>query len=295
MKTPIFIMGTQRSGTTLLTRVLSAHPTMFIQNEAHLPTIFRHGSDKKKIIQGIKEQVEFLRGVPFSELVPDEDKMVWGLKDPQLTEYIDDLKGFLADTKFIIIVRDGRGVTNSYMENKWGLGTNAYTGALRWKREVEQQEAFMQEAPEKFLYIRYEDLVADLEGTIKKVCSHLEIEFHPSLLEYDKSQSHYVKRRENAHTYSKPNKALAEKWQKKLTPFEINVIEHVAGDTLKRNGYELVGSPIKLSALQRFYFNLHQKIIGEIQIQYRWRKSIVTSYFRRRKRLKAQAQQAGQS
>jgi hypothetical protein len=59
-----------------------------------------------------------------------------------------------------------------------------------------------------------------------------------------------------------------------LSQFEIDVVENVAGDLLEKLGYKKIGQPVKLSKLQLFYFKWHQKIIGEIQIQYRWRQAM---------------------
>jgi len=53
MKAPIFIMGTQRAGTTLLTRIMSAHPQMFVQNELDLPEIFGHQRSKAELISAM--------------------------------------------------------------------------------------------------------------------------------------------------------------------------------------------------------------------------------------------------
>lgn len=281
MKMPIFIMGTQRSGTTLLTRILSAHPSVFIQNELELEKIFVKGLKKDELVKAIADQIQTRINFSLVDKLLDDNSFVWGLKDPQLTEHIDELKQFVPDTKFIIILRDGRGVTSSYMENKWGLGTNAYTGALRWKQEVEQQEAFMSEIDGSCFCLRYEDLVADLKGVMEKVCKFLNIEFHPELVEYDKKESNDEKRRENVNTYFKPNIKIAEKWRKKLSDYEINVIESVAGDALRRNGYELIGRPLTLSKARIAYYKLHQKIIGGMQLRYRWRKSQLEAYLKK--------------
>lgn len=272
MLSPLFIMGTQRSGTTLLTRILSAHPEVFIQNELDLPKVFEDSSSTEAVIKGIEKQVYIENGSELANLV--KAAPIWGLKDPQLTEYIDVLRNFLPASKFIIIVRDGRGVTNSYMENKWGLGTNAYYGAQRWKREVEQQLEFMSEMPENFLFIRYEDIVTNFKPTLEQVCQFLECSLAPEMLEYDKQASYYNVQRENVHTFKKPDKTLSEKWKFKLSQFEIDVVENVAGDLLEKLGYKKIGQPVKLSKLQLFYFKWHQKIIGEIQIQYRWRQAM---------------------
>lgn len=279
-------MGTQRSGTTLLTRVLSAHPSIFIQNELDLPKVFEDSSSNESVINGIKKQLYVEADTSLDDKLNQQPELLWGLKDPQLTEYIDVLRGFLPESKFIIIVRDGRGVTNSYMENKWGLGTNAYYGALRWKREVEQQLAFMAESPENFLFIRYEDLIDNLEEQVEKVCTFLGQKISDKMLNYEQQASDYGKQRENINTFKKPDKKLAEKWRSRLSRFEINVVEHVAGELLEQLGYEKIGKKISLSSLQLFYFKWHQKIIGEIQIQYRWRKSAWKSHFEQRERRK---------
>lgn len=272
MKAPIFIMGTQRSGTTLLARILSAHPAVFIQNELDLPRIFGKGLNKNEIINSIAKQIKGRGDYLLEDKLINNSDFIWGLKDPQLTEHISELRQFLPDTKFIIIVRDGRGVANSYIENKWGLGTNVYCGARRWKREVEEQESFMSEAPESFLILRYEDLIIDLEGAMHNVCDFLDIEFDSILMTYDKENSYIKTTRESMNSYNKPNRELAEKWKKRLSLFEVSVIETVAGDLLKKYNYSLIGHTVKLSKIRVFYYKLHQRIVGEIQIQYRWRK-----------------------
>ncbi len=273
MTSPIFIMGTQRSGTTLLTRILSAHPSIFIQNELDLPKIFQGANSPEEIIENINKQLFIETGQSLEQVLSSKVEPIWGLKDPQLTEYIPQLRTLLPHSKFIIIVRDGRGVTNSYMENKWGLGTNAYYGAQRWLREVKEQQNFMAESPDNFFFVRYEDIIDNLELSLKNICQFLGEKFSQDVLNYDKKTSNYKQQRENVHTFKQPDKKLAEKWKNRLSNFEINIVEHVAGDLLEQLDYKLVGKKIDLSNWQLFYFKWHQKIIGEIQIQYRWRKS----------------------
>lgn len=270
---PVFIMGTQRSGTTLLTRMLSAHSHIFVQNELPLIKVFVGDRSKNTIIEKISEIIKRKHGFSVDELVSDKGIKCWGLKDPQLTEYIEDLKAFLPGSKFIIIVRDGRGVANSYIENKWGLGTNAYTGALRWKKEVQQQKAFMKLAPENFMLIRFEDLVTDMPNNLMKVCEFLNIEYSDTMLNYHKSDAAYVANKENINTQRKPDVQLANKWQQRLTKKQIDIIEYAAGDELNANNYTLQGQNITLSPIAMFYYKLHQKIVGEWQLQFQLKRA----------------------
>lgn len=291
MKAPIFILGTQRSGTTLLTRALSAHPKIFIKNELSVQRIFTHGCTKSSILESIKTQISESYDLPIHELLQKENKATWGLKDPELTNYIPLLEQFIPESKFIIIIRDGRGVVNSYKHNKWGLGTNAYTGTLRWIREVEEQLAFLKKHPKNVIMIRYEDLVTDMEQSLIKVCEHIEEDFHPAMLDYSKNKQYIKRTRENIHTEKAPDIELSKKWRRELSEKEINIIETIASDLLEQLGYNAVGSKVHLSKATKLYYVLHQRIIGELQLQYRWRKSQMTSLLRNRKNKKTGSSQ----
>jgi hypothetical protein len=281
---PVFLLGTQRSGTTLLTRILSAHPQIYIQNELELPNIFNGENSTDSVIQNIKKEIEQTHGISIDDMLAKEECKIWGLKDPQLTNHIDILRNFLPHAKFIIIVRDGRGVANSYIENKWGLGTNAYSGAERWKREVEQQIDFMNEYPDNFLFIRFEDMVKDLKTTMINVCDHLKLPFDETMLEYNKEASYYEVKPENKNTFKKPDIKLAEKWTNKLTSHQIDVIENVAGELLLKLKYPIIGKTIKISFVERLFYKVHQAIAGEIQLQYKWRRFRIKDYLRDRKK-----------
>lgn len=271
MQSPIFLLGTQRSGTTLLGRMLSAHPDVFIKNELHMRSVFTPGASRADIEQNIDRIIQRDVGKSIAQLLEDDGKKIWGLKDPELTSHLDAIKQFLPDARFIIITRDGRAVVNSYIENKWGLGTNAYTGALRWRREVESQLAFQAEHPYKVFRISYEDLITDQEATLRSVCKFLGLSFSDTMMNHEEQKSYVSKNRENIHTFRAPDPELARKWRKRLSPHQVRIIESVARDTLTKLGYEPEHEPYQPPGWMVAYYKVHQAILGEIQIQYRWR------------------------
>ena len=265
---PIFLVGTQRSGTTLLTRILSAHKDVFIQNELPLQTIFTENVSREQIVENIDKHFQIRYNEHIDSFLEKSNKIAWGLKDPQLTEHLEALEQFIPESKFIIIVRDGRGVVNSYIENKWGLGTNAFTGALRWKKEVDLQVKFAEKHPKSCLIVRFEDLIEDQHTQLLKICDHLEINFDKSMLDYHKEKMKYVPNKQNINTNKAPDAELASKWKKKLTDKQIDIINTYAGDTLTKFRYIEQKSHLDLGALRIFLYKFHQLFLGEVQIQY---------------------------
>lgn len=281
----LFILGTQRSGTTLLTRILSSHPHFFVQNEGlpvmKLFSLTRSVDDIKTNFN--KQFYKSGHRDSINNFLKRKKVESWGYKDPQLTEYLESLELIInaseSTTKFVLIIRDARGVVNSYIDNKWGLGTNAYTGALRWKQEVQDQLNFMEKYPDLFFLIRFEDLLQDMEASIRAVCKHIDLEYDPSMLLYHQKKAQFKQKRENKNTNSKPDNAIAQKWKKSLSQHEVDIIEHVAGDELSRLGYEVSDNHISISEIEKFYYRMHQKIIGWMQLQYRWRKAAISDFF----------------
>ncbi len=272
---PLFILGTQRSGTTLLARILSSHKDIFIQNEISVEKVFEGVNDPAKMLSLMDVQIQERHGDSLEDVLQKEGKSVWGVKDPELTYHLEKLEQFIPESKMLLILRDGRGVVNSYMENKWGLGTNAYTGAIRWKEEVEQLLDFAERHKEQVLVVRFEDLITGMEAELRRICSHFGVEFDPEMLKYDKKKAMFKENPHNVNTNKAPDITLAEKWQSRLSPREVGIIEYVAGDTLKAHGYELAGEKVCPSAIERAYYLVHQKIIGEIQLQWQWRRSLI--------------------
>lgn len=280
----LFILGTQRSGTTLLARVLSSHPHYFVQNEGiHIKEIFSSARSLDEIKTNFNNQFcKDHNGDYINDFLKRKKVKSWGYKDPQLTEYLESLELILNEseckTKFVIIVRDARGVVNSYIDNKWGLGTNAYTGALRWKQEIQDQLNFIEKYSNLCLLIRFEDLLQNMESIIRTVCNHIDLEYVPSMMQYHQKKAEFKEKRENINTNKKPDNSIAQKWKKSLSQREIDIIEHVAKDELVQLGYEVSNNQVSISEIEKFYYQIHQKIIGEIQLQYRWRKAAIAEY-----------------
>ena len=69
----IILLGTQRSGTTLLTRMLSAHSAIFIQNEISVEQVFKD-SIPENIVERCNEQIKKRHGKSIVELLKNENK-----------------------------------------------------------------------------------------------------------------------------------------------------------------------------------------------------------------------------
>lgn len=285
MHSPIFLIGTQRAGTTLLGKMLSAHRDLYIHNEVPMARVFKPGASRDQIFHEIDQCVLRRHGQTIEQLLKSEGKSVWGLKDPQLTEHLPALKQFLPEARFIIIIRDPRAVVRSYIENAWGLGTNCYTGALRWQREVQEQLEFEQELPGKVIRVRYEDLILQQRETLARVCEFIGVEFDETMLDYASKKSFVSNNRQSVNTFRAPDPAIVTKWKQELTSHEIRVINTVCGDLMEQLDYREEPGVTTIPGWLKLWYRLHQRVIGEIQIQYRWR---IGTYVRNFKNRRAQ-------
>ena len=244
--------------------------------------MFPGKSSREEILRAICNLIEDDHGQPLDALLREQGKSLWGLKDPELTAFLQELETYFTDHKFVIIVRDARAVVDSYMRNKWGLGTTAYTGALRWLKEVAAQMEFADRHHDRVHILRYEDLITDPEHELTILSEFIGLGYSTDMMEYYKKPTTYHRTRENAATFARPEPKHIDKWTNRLTRREVAIIDGVCGDRLRQMGYAVGADRHIPTGVERSYYLVHQKVIGELQIQYRWRMSVLREHIRKR-------------
>lgn len=121
-----------------------------------------------------------------------KDISLWGDKNNFYTQCVDTLIGLYPAARFLHIVRDGRDVAVSYREVMRSsssspyaphLNTDAGDIAAEWSDNVTRVEQSLSGiASSRRALVHYEDLVADPEAAMIKICEWLGLEFQPGML-----------------------------------------------------------------------------------------------------------------
>jgi hypothetical protein len=190
---PIFVVGCQRSGTTLLRLVLDSHPavacgpeTRFLESMTRIvgddwPRLARYGRDKPEWLASIADWY----GAMQDDYAHRRGKVRWADKTPRYALIMDFLDQLFPDAKFIHIIRDPRDVVLSHRKR---FGYVAAVKAVRkWPVYVATASATGQRlGPERYLEVRYEDLVADNDKELRRVFEFIDEPWDPIVLEYDR-------------------------------------------------------------------------------------------------------------
>ena len=182
----------------------------------------------------------------------------WGDKTPVYIESIGLIGAALEEqARFVHLIRDGRDVAVSRGARAVKRGreaTPARVEAETWRRRIEGARAEA-EGVAHYLELRYEDLIANAEGELRKVCGFIDLEFDPAMLAYHERASERLSEltdlpgkrgktrpgseRIAAHalTSEPPRADRVERWRSEMTRQEIADYEDVAGDLLAGLGY----------------------------------------------------------
>ncbi len=268
-----FILGTQRSGTTLLRLILNSHSKIAIPKES----VFLCPLLKKKYLNFfftknfLKSFGEYNSAIsvfkslydgyyrdyfsqPFKyekvtlrDLIDDiftsfsikEGKSIWGNKTTSFFSKIDLLHNLFPEAKFIHIVRDGRDVFDSRRRFDSKL-TNVAVCAIDWKYKLNCiEKSFKKISSKNKIVIRYEDLLDNPEKTLKSICSLLEIDYETSMLNFNITSQRYAATN-HSKLISKPlDKNNKYKWKNNLNNQEIKIFNLLAKNKIIKYNYEL--------------------------------------------------------
>ena len=283
-----FVVGVNRSGTTLLRMMLDAHPELTIPPETHfIPEVIRranHENTRRRLIRSITrhprwgdfglDEGEFRARAKqvrpltasgaircFYELYADKQgKPRWGDKTPAYMLSVQRIGRTLPEARFIHLIRDGRDVALSQTARALNEQPPPAEQAARWTKRIgkAREQAATLKGP-RYVEARYEDLVRDPEGTLRRVCEFIELPWDDAVLRYHEGAAARLTemagtlRAEGAHaeqaagyrianhapTTRPPDPAKLDKWRREMAPADVRAYEAVAGGLLAELGYEV--------------------------------------------------------
>ncbi|MCU7940415.1 MAG: sulfotransferase [gamma proteobacterium symbiont of Bathyaustriella thionipta] len=136
--------------------------------------------------------------------------------------------------KIIYLIRDGRGVVNSFLSK----GRPRKKSFSAWKKyNLRALKLFKKRVPEDALHIvRYEDFVENTAACVKNICSFLDVEFHPEMLDISRGKRHLVNG--NQTMYNRGKGLVADtKWLTELKPADEHYFYKKCGRLNQELGY----------------------------------------------------------
>lgn len=167
--------------------------------------------------------------------------VVVGDKDPKNIEFLPALHAAYPRARVLHIVRDPRAVLASRMDAAWSKSrpwaVHPLVQAAQWARGRRLGAALY--GP-RWLELRYEDLLADPEAVLRRVCAHLELDFDAAMLDFGGAARRLVDRSEESwkkDTFGPLQSGHADKWRARLRPGQAAWAEAACRRLMRTHGY----------------------------------------------------------
>lgn len=267
---PLFIVGMNGSGTTMLLECLGRHPKLYafpretrliphlyasrgrfgdlnddgnylkLWHEVRRLQIFRYvnGGNAVPLPGDWAEHPRSLTAVldaVFRYFAAQEGKSRWCEKTPQHVQHLDVLAQMFPDARFVHVVRDGRDCAASF-HRRWRRAPELTM--YRWKRVVrEARRQSVRLGPSRYLELRYEALTAEPELWLRRVCAFAGLDFDPSVLQstHRFMTAEAAGRRAPGETSVLPNSG---RWRHHFTARRRARLDRIGGAVLHELGYE---------------------------------------------------------
>lgn len=209
------IVGSPRSGTTLLRFMLDAHPDLAIPPETgFLGEASLWWKDSDPLGHFFHKLTTFPEDAPgWQDFgIPTEDlwrrlqaespttasdairlfyrmyaarcgKSRWGDKTPLYCRGMPAIEALLPEARFIHIVRDGRDVAISLRSRFFSPGRDMETQANYWRENVMSARSAATQC-RHYREVRYENLLQDTEDVLRNLCDFLQLAYCPDMLRY---------------------------------------------------------------------------------------------------------------
>ena len=201
----------------------------------------KHCRDHGEIYRAVFDYLAQLTGnTRWVQKIVDVEQGVRYMPDGHFVEIVRDPRDVLASKKRrrLAVWEPGRHQPEKVQRNHLVKAYDVLWDSLSWKALIHAGQRARTKIPGHFLTIRYEDLVANPEAHVREICSFLDLEFEPQMLnvswrnpaERDTGESDTNKRRGIGAS-------SVGKWQHVLTPAEIALCQWLLKGEMQRMGY----------------------------------------------------------
>jgi hypothetical protein len=285
-ETPFFVLGSPRSGTTLLRFILSSHPRIYIPPETGfipflpqkagaelslgevtrvLAQIGRLNRDWDDLVEDVPAfyqalpmpTLEYVLDALYRRKIAEHGVVRWGDKTPNYVLYIPLLSKIFGSAQFVHLIRDGRDATLS-AQKKWGAKSwymDNYYLLKNWVRAVEQgRRAGHTLGAGRYLEVRYEALVEQPGPVVQRICRFLGEEFLPEMLDHTRLARNQIGPGGHVEVREPISTTSVQRWRTQMSTFDRKLADRIAGPTLASLGYELADAgPLSGGDSARFF------------------------------------------
>lgn len=283
-----FIVGVGRSGTTMLRLMLDAHPELAIPPETHfvpelidaidsgaspaeavrvMTAVRQWGDlqiDEAEVLGAFEGLDSFDAGAAlrafYAIYLQRQDKPRWGEKTPAYVRNMRKIERALPEARFIHVIRDGRDVALSRWKRTLGEGERAPAAQVAdgWQRRIRRAQKQGRRLGH-YIEVRYEDLVTDTEGELRRIAEFVRLDWDPVMLRYYERAADRMaemardlpsadgkpvrpgEERMQAHamTQRPPDPSAMYRWKERMSAEDVAAFEAAAGGLLAELGYEV--------------------------------------------------------
>ncbi len=285
----LFIIGSPRSGTTLLERMLSAHSMIQGGPEPHLLTPLAHLGFWAKVDKAPYDHVLAAEAQRlFVAELPNQAQDYWDAcraycdvlygrylankgqkeicldKTPAYALILPFMMKVFPEAKYVVLTRHPLAAfssfANSFFDGDYQVAQN-YNPLLN--RYVPAIASFLRQDSVRFIHVGYENLVQDPEHWLQKIYEYIGVPFERKTIEYGQQAPEASKEKGlgdplGVKQHSRPTTASIDKWAEELAgdplklTFMQNIINQLDPADLSTIGYplETLWQPLEAAAGQ---------------------------------------------
>ena len=267
VRAPVFVVGAERSGSTLLRIMLDGHTDIACigQFEYTVDAIaaaggrIPSGAEYRSFLESDRifnlhdleidpslGAVALMRGFLEQDRVRQQAQVGMGV----VHRHFEHLREVWPDARYIHLIRDPRDVARSVIGMGWAGDT--WHGSDPWLHAEASWDLVVADLPsERWLEVRYESLVSDHEAVLGEICEFVGVETRlDELLSYAEETA-----------YTLPDAGLSRQWERKASERDIALVEARVGDRLEARGYTRSDvAPLKMTSSEQRRLRLQNRL-----------------------------------